>query len=96
LFFSPLRFHVLPHSPSDEEHGINTTEVCSRQLKEDVRAQIPQTFTACCNTDEAPETDLVKADGEDLIIIDLYLSVWKSSNIEQNLKETLFVVVLIP
>lgn len=95
MFFSPLRFHVLPHSASDDEHGINTTEVCSRQLKGDVFAQIPQTFTACYNSDEALETDMLKADGEALII-DLYLSVWKSSNIEQNLKETLFVVVLIP
>ncbi|XDV45848.1 hypothetical protein PO909_013870 [Leuciscus waleckii] len=62
-YCNPLRFHVLPHSASDDEHGINTTEVCSRQLKEDVCAQIPQTFTACCNTDEAPEIDMLKADG---------------------------------
>ncbi|XP_056102361.1 filamin-A isoform X3 [Rhinichthys klamathensis goyatoka] len=61
-YCNPLRFHVLPHSASDDEHGINT-EVCSKQLKEDVCAQIPQTFTACCNTDEAPETDMLKADG---------------------------------
>ncbi|XP_048033232.1 filamin-B isoform X2 [Megalobrama amblycephala] len=62
-YCNPLRFHVLPHSASDDEHGINTTEVCSRQLKEDVCAQIPETFTACCNTNEAPETDMSKPDG---------------------------------
>ncbi|XP_067228456.1 filamin-B isoform X2 [Chanodichthys erythropterus] len=62
-YCNPLRFHVLPHSASDDEHGINTTEVCSRQLKEDVCAQIPQTFTACCNTNEALETDMSKPDG---------------------------------
>lgn len=52
-----------------DQHVTNTTEVCGGQLKEDVCAQIPQTFTThSCNTSEAPEIDLMKADGESLII----------------------------
>ncbi len=52
-----------------DQHVTNTTEACGGQLKEDVCAQIPQTFTThSCNTSEAPEIDLMKADGESLII----------------------------
>lgn len=51
-----------------DQHVTNATEVCGGQLKEDVCAQTPQTFTTCSNTSEAPEIDLMKADGEPLII----------------------------
>lgn len=64
LFYSPVRFHVLPHADSHDKHVINTTEACSRQLEECVSAQTPQTFTTCCNTNEAPGTEMLKADGE--------------------------------
>lgn len=52
-----------------DQHVTNATEVCGGQLKEDVCAQTPQTFTTCSNTSEAPEIDLMKADGEPLIIL---------------------------
>lgn len=69
LFFSPLTFPVLPHSAMKDQHVTNTTEVCGGQLKEDVCAQIPQIFTTrSCNASETPEIDLLKADGEPLII----------------------------
>nr|XP_021330210.1 filamin-A isoform X3 [Danio rerio] len=61
-FYNPLRFHVLPHADSHDKHVINTTEACSRQLEERVSAQIPQTFTTCCNTNEASGTEMLKAD----------------------------------
>ncbi|XP_016336177.1 filamin-C-like, partial [Sinocyclocheilus anshuiensis] len=67
-YCNPLRFHVLPHSAMKDQHVTNTTEVCGGQLKEDVCAQIPQTFTTCCNTSEAPEIDLMKADGSTKLV----------------------------
>ncbi len=52
-----------------DQHVTNTTEVCGGQLKEDVCVQIPQTFTThSCNASEASEIDLLKGDGEPLII----------------------------
>uniref|UniRef100_A0A9J7XGK7 Filamin B, beta (actin binding protein 278) n=1 Tax=Cyprinus carpio carpio TaxID=630221 RepID=A0A9J7XGK7_CYPCA len=65
---SPLRFHVLPHSAMKDQHVTNATEVCGGQLKEDVCAQTPQTFTTCSNTSEAPEIDLKKADGSTKLV----------------------------
>ncbi|KTG26106.1 hypothetical protein cypCar_00039678 [Cyprinus carpio] len=64
----PLRFHVLPHSAMKDQHVTNATEVCGGQLKEDVCAQTPQTFTTCSNTSEAPEIDLKKADGSTKLV----------------------------
>ncbi|XP_058619192.1 filamin-A isoform X2 [Onychostoma macrolepis] len=67
-YCNPLRFHVLPHSAMKDQHVTNTTEVCGGQLKEDVCAQIPQDFTTCCNTSEAPEIELMKADGSTKLV----------------------------
>lgn len=52
---------MLPHSGRKDQHVTNTNEVCSGQLEEDVCAQ---TSPTCCNTSEAPEIDLLKANGE--------------------------------
>ncbi|XP_043080224.1 filamin-A [Puntigrus tetrazona] len=62
-YCNPLRFHVLPHSSMKDQHVTSATEVCGGQLKEDVCAQVPQTFTTCCSASEALDTDLMKADG---------------------------------
>ncbi|XP_050952646.1 filamin-B isoform X3 [Labeo rohita] len=59
-YCNPLRFNVLPHSGRKDQHVTNTNEVCSGQLEEDVCAQ---TSPTCCNTSEAPEIDLLKANG---------------------------------
>ncbi|XP_059383627.1 filamin-B isoform X3 [Carassius carassius] len=67
-YCNALRFHVLPHSAVKDQHVTNATEVCGGQLKEDICAQTPRTFTTCCKTSEAPEIDPMKADGSTKLV----------------------------